>query len=387
LKPPEFYSGREQTYLKHYFLENYLERLVWNVSSFAKEFVYFDGFAGPWRSEDEDFEDTSPVIAIRKLSEVRLRLGQKGRLLKIRCIFVESDRNAFQDLQRAIRAAKDVSVETKHSSFIDALPTILPSLGNAFTLTFIDPTGWTGFPLQRLRPLLERRSGEVIVNFMFDFINRFIEAPQPKLEESLNDLFGGPGWKVLLEREDREAAILDFYRERLRTSGNLRYVTATRIRKPQHDRAYFHLVYATGHPKGLVEFRRVEQSAAEEDEKGRLHRQQLERTRKTGTGELFTVEQTMESGLRSYAAEREARLAEARALLRALLRTRVSAPWDDVLPALLEIPLVWDEDVKALVQSEQTAGRLKLEGLAPKERVPKLKKGHRLLTVPGPEDS
>ena len=387
MKPPEFYRGREQTYLKHYFLENYLERLVWNVGSFAKEFVYFDGFAGPWRSKDEDFEDTSPVIAIRKLSEVRLRLGQIGRWVKIRCIFVESNRSAFQDLQRAIRVAKDISVETTRSSFIDALPTILPSLGNAFTLTFIDPTGWTGFPLQLLRPLLERRSGEVIVNFMFDFINRFIEAPQPELEKSLNDLFGGPGWKVLLEREDREAAILDFYRERLRTSGNLRYVTATRIRKPQHDRAYFHLVYATGHPKGLVEFRRVEQSAAEEEEKGRLHRQQLERTRKTGTGELFTVEQTMESGLRLYAAEREARLAEARTHLRTLLRTQGSAQWDDVLPALLEIPLVWDGDVKDLVQSEQTAGRLKIEGLASKERVPKLRKGHRLLAVPGSEDS
>lgn len=34
MKPPEFYRGREQTYIKHFFLEKYLERVAWNISSF-----------------------------------------------------------------------------------------------------------------------------------------------------------------------------------------------------------------------------------------------------------------------------------------------------------------------------------------------------------------
>ncbi len=53
MKPPEFYRGREQTYLKHFFLEKYLERVAWNILSFRDEFVYVDGFSGPWKSEDE----------------------------------------------------------------------------------------------------------------------------------------------------------------------------------------------------------------------------------------------------------------------------------------------------------------------------------------------
>lgn len=385
MRPVNFYQDREQTFLKHYFLENYLGRLVWNIGSFADEFVYFDGFAGPWRSDDDAFEDTSPVIAIRKLIEVKQGLASRGKRLNVRCFFVESDPNAYPDLQRAVQVAEDISVETMNCSFIEALPSVLGKLGRAFTLTFIDPTGWTGFPMNALIPLLQRRSGEVLINFMFDFINRFIEAPQPELERSLNDLFGGPGWRVLLERPNREDAILDFYRDRVRRAGCLRYVTATRIKKPTQGRTYFHLVYATGHAKGLVEFHKVEQKAAEEEEKARLYRAREKRLRTTGTGELFSVEQTMEGGGRSYAGERETRLAQARTWLQQALQDRKVIRWDDALPGMLEIPMVWEQDAKAIVKAEREAGRLEVDGLGPKERVPKLGKGHRLLAVTGSE--
>jgi hypothetical protein len=52
VKPAEHYRGREQTYLKHFFLERYLERVAYKVGSFAPEFVYVDGFSGPWKTED-----------------------------------------------------------------------------------------------------------------------------------------------------------------------------------------------------------------------------------------------------------------------------------------------------------------------------------------------
>jgi hypothetical protein len=51
VKSPEYYRGREQTYLKHFFLERYLERVAYNIGWSAPEFVYVDGFSGPWRSE------------------------------------------------------------------------------------------------------------------------------------------------------------------------------------------------------------------------------------------------------------------------------------------------------------------------------------------------
>jgi len=79
MKSPEFYRGREQTYLKHFFLEKYLERVAWNILSFRDEFVYVDGFSGPWKSEDEALEDTSFMIALNQLRKVRQGLKERGR--------------------------------------------------------------------------------------------------------------------------------------------------------------------------------------------------------------------------------------------------------------------------------------------------------------------
>jgi len=100
MKSIDPYRQREQTYLKHFFLERYLERVGFNICSFKKDFVYVDGFSGPWKSRDEEFEDTSFMIAIRELRKVREGITlQGGRPPIIRCVFVEKEAKAFRELQ------------------------------------------------------------------------------------------------------------------------------------------------------------------------------------------------------------------------------------------------------------------------------------------------
>lgn len=103
MKSPEYYKGREQTYLKHFFLERYLERVAYNIGSFANEFVYVDGFSGPWKSENEALDDTSFMIAIQKLRQVREGLAKVGRTPKIRCMFVEKESGPYRALEAAVR--------------------------------------------------------------------------------------------------------------------------------------------------------------------------------------------------------------------------------------------------------------------------------------------
>ena len=50
MKEHGYYKGREQTYLKHFFLEKYLDRVAHKILSFQNDFVYVDGFSGPWKS-------------------------------------------------------------------------------------------------------------------------------------------------------------------------------------------------------------------------------------------------------------------------------------------------------------------------------------------------
>jgi hypothetical protein len=80
---PDHYRGREQTYVKHLFLDNYLERVAWVTLAAGhgwQEFVYLDGFSGPWKSKGKGFDDTSVAIALRKLTEVRDGLERSNDL-------------------------------------------------------------------------------------------------------------------------------------------------------------------------------------------------------------------------------------------------------------------------------------------------------------------
>ena len=154
MKPPEFYRGREQTYLKHFFLEKYLERVAWNILSFRDEFVYVDGFSGPWKSEDEALEDTSFMIALNQLRKVRQGLKERGRNVRMRCFFNDNHESAYRDLANAVSAVDDIEIKALCRDFEDVVPEIVDYVGSSFSLTFIDPTGWTGFGLQKIGSLL-----------------------------------------------------------------------------------------------------------------------------------------------------------------------------------------------------------------------------------------
>ena len=187
------------------------------------------------------------------------------------------------------RHVTDTQIETLNGEFEHSIPQVLKFVGKAFSLVFIDPTGSTGFGLKQITPILQHRPGEVLVNFMFDYINRFLDDPRPDIAASFAELFGGPGWETAVRSAvRREDAIVDLYKERMRAAGGFAHVTSTRILKPTHDRSYFYLVYGTRHFKGLVEFREVERKAVDEQERVRLAAKQENREARTGQTELFT---------------------------------------------------------------------------------------------------
>lgn len=368
MKAVEYYAGREQTYLKHFFLERYLERVAYNIGSFADRFVYVDGFSGPWRSENEDFEDTSFVIAIKKLREVIEGLSQIGRRPAVRCLFIEADAERFAALESAVGDVTDLTVCSLNGDFEHIIPDVLKFVGDDFALTFIDPTGWTGFGLHRIAPLLRHR-GEVIVNFMFDHINRFLDHPEPEVAATFDELFGGPGWADAVEAGPRrEERIVDLYRERLRGAGSFDHVTSTRVLKPTSDRAYFYLVYGTRHPKGLLEFRNVERKAVEEQERVRLEAKQQHRVARSSQTELFGAADI--GGTSPYQSEKNLRLDAARDLLRELMSDRAKISYEDARAAVLELPLVWEPDLKDLILKLRSGGEVEIEGMTARQRRP-----------------
>lgn len=223
---PESYRGREQTFIKHLFLRNYLERVALNILSKRDAFVYVDGFSGPWRTKDQNYKDTSFSIAIAQLRRVRDIYAERGERKRVRCLFVERNRTAFRLLedtvQRESQADPDIDIKALNGEFETLIPDVMQFIGTSFSLAFIDPSGWTGFDPRKIGPVLRHKPGEVIVNLMYDHINRFLHDEMATTRASYEALFGDPSWRDLL-RDDltREEAIIELYRQRLRHVGNL----------------------------------------------------------------------------------------------------------------------------------------------------------------------
>lgn len=336
MEPAASYSGREQSYLKHFVLEKYLERLAYNVFKFADEIVYVDGFCGPWRSEDDGYCDTSFHIASHKLNEISKSLGKKAR-----AVFIEHDRERFESLQRATQRTP-IESQVLQGSFEELIPQIIKIVGNSFAFYFVDPTGWKGVPLRKLRPLLANRNAELLINFMYDYVNRFLESEN--VRKSIVDFFGGPVEGIKTGTE-RESSILDLYRNRLREEGRHALATSTRIRKPLESRAYFHLVYVTHHVKGLVEFKNVVERLAPEE----LDAWAIAKT----TQDEAAGQQSLFGGLpASKVPVKDPRTPVFKATVDQVCDRLLSAglpkfeTWGDVQEALLQAPDVWNGDVE-----------------------------------------
>ncbi|MEO7145420.1 MAG: three-Cys-motif partner protein TcmP [Bryobacteraceae bacterium] len=369
MQSPDYYRNKEQTYLKHFFLEKYLETVAFHIGYTQGEFIYVDCFSGPWQSADEEFADTSIRISLDRLNYVREGLAAKERYPDIRAVFIEKSAEAFTALQRALRThGHAVRTVAFPGTFEENIPGILREVGSAFAFFFIDPKGWTGFAMEEIRPILLHEPGEVMVNFMYDFVNRFLNFPSEANEESLDRLFGTPRWREIRGVADRETASVNLYMEQLRAAGAFTYVTSTRILKPLSDRAYFHLIYATRNPKGILKFRDVEKKIFTEQETVGDTAQREDREARSRQREIvFAPAGELPH---SRQAERAGQLHKAEAKIRELVRQGPLA-YETLQPLILELPLVWNTDLNKILMVAHRNAQLVIQGLGPRQRSPK----------------
>jgi three-Cys-motif partner protein len=356
------YEGREQSQFKHDFLKKYLSKLLFIIlqSESANEFVYVDGFAGPWKSKSNTFDDTSAAIALQEMEKVRAHFFEKtGRRIAMKAIFVEEDPEAFGKLKLLVSSFPAIAVDAFQGRFEDYIDEISRRCGSAFSFAFIDPTGWTGFSREKLKKLLSRR-GETIVNFMHDYINRFLSHPNDNVRGSFGGLFSDPEAVSVRAREIHDSAekaeyLVDAYREELKTAGSYRYAAATCIYKPNADSPYFFLVFGTRHKKGLEVFRDVERSSSIFQEKIRTDLKRSNREQQTGHGDLLSkVEEVWPNkALNKIAASNAKRL---ELTLLDELRVNGLFMFSEILPRCLELRLISRSTVSATLQRLREKG-------------------------------
>lgn len=286
----EQYKGREQAWVKHQFLESYLEALLFKVGSFSNDIVYVDGFAGPWKSVGEKFEDTSFGRALQKIATARAKLAERGRNVRIRAILVEADPEAYERLKTATAMYPAEDVVTLSGRFLDKRDEIKALLGSAFAFFFVDPLGWK-VDLATLGELLRHPNSEVVYNFMFDFANRFLG--HTPVENSFDELFVGQDWRSALEAADptvRKEAVLAAFTGALASVGRYKFCLAAEVSQVERDRPLYALVYGTRHWAGLYAFRDAQVRALKEQAVIRQAVRQGRDSERTGQVSLFGPE-------------------------------------------------------------------------------------------------
>lgn len=256
----EQYQGREQSFIKHEFLTQYLQAAAYKtLQGRSSTFNFVDAFAGPWSTTTDDCSDASFDQALRTLEAVRADLGKNGiAKLKIRFCFCEKRPDAVARLREYATNHSQFQIHVFPGSFEGNLDDIAKACPDGFTFTFIDPTGWD----IRSAPIfafLKKMKGELLLNFMAEHVNR--HAGYSQVAASFGRFLADPDWKdefdALPTHLTNEERVLTLLKRKIKSSGAATYLPDMTILKPRQNRRKMRLVLGTHSLRGVEVFRDV----------------------------------------------------------------------------------------------------------------------------------
>jgi len=254
---------------------------------------YIDCFAGPWQEDSDQMHDTSIAISLRIMNNCQAKLAEMGRKIKFAALYIEKNKSAYDKLVDFLQLDEWKRIETKalHGDFYNLRNAICEwCSNNSFAFFFIDPTGWKHVvEIETLKPLLQRKKSEYLINFMFDFILR--THTQEAFESDMQKIFGIVPETNVMEPEEREKYLIRLYRNSLKQEA-ARYneepwSARVRVLYPSKDRTFFDLIYLTRHPLGIKAFMEESEKVDIIQKRVRAKTKQQKRIEKSGQLELF----------------------------------------------------------------------------------------------------
>jgi len=251
---------------KHEILRRYFEAWLPILANSNGRVVYIDGFAGP--GEYSQGEDGSPVIVLKAARDHKYRTTSE-----LCCLFVEDKKDRYDHLKSVLSALtppvpSNIKFEAVNKTFDEQMSQTLDGITSekkvlAPTLAFIDPFGFKHTPFKTISRLMQQPKCEVLINFMYEEINRFLSLPD--YAATFDELFGTPEWRdaiSLSTPDERVRAIHDVYLKQLKTIGE--YARSFQMINMGNRVDYF-LFFVTNNPLGL---QRMKESMWKVDPKG-----------------------------------------------------------------------------------------------------------------------
>jgi three-Cys-motif partner protein len=239
------------TAAKHKILRNYLDAWFPILAMGNGRIVYLDGFSGP--GQYSSGEPGSPIIALKSALAHGDRL--KGELV---FFFIEEDKARAKHLDGEVKKLNlpsnfVISIEVGEfaKSFGKTLDAIEKGgLKLAPTFALIDPFGFSGLPYALIKRLLSHAKCEVLITFMADSINRWLEHPDDNIKSHIVETFGTEQAVTVAQGlGDRIPALRNLYFEQLRKVA--RFVRYFEMRKRDH-RVVYYLFFASNNTLGHI---------------------------------------------------------------------------------------------------------------------------------------
>ncbi len=239
----------EQTQVKHKVLESYAK--IWiSKLGYKQNTLFFDchGGCGAYISEDGNLSYGSSIIVKNIADEI-----SKKRNTKTGIYYCELLKKNYENFLDVVNDCGNPRIVSYNKPFEDVIAdTTVSKYYNKYpTLFLVDPFGYK-FCIDNLSLLMKGHGNEIILNFMFDFINRFLS--NASLETTYNNFFGSDKWKEALsmKEKEREDFLVKIFREKMKEITKAKYVFPYRLCYPDKDQTYYYLFHATNHIDGIT---------------------------------------------------------------------------------------------------------------------------------------
>lgn len=236
-----FWEYEAQTKIKHFVFQEYFDKWVKILGRWNK-LNYFDCHAGCGAYiENDDIYYGSPILATEVI--------EKNLNRDVNIVIIEQDKRNIENIKKVFHfknlKTKPTIIEGDFDKTInDILDETQYNLNPTFF--FIDPFGFK-IKYATLKRIMSIPKSEILLNFMFTQINRFLIDD---LETTLNNLFGCEDWKEVpnLRKHEREQAIINLYRMQLKKFAD--FVFPYRVCFSDKSRTYYYLFHLSNHCKG-----------------------------------------------------------------------------------------------------------------------------------------
>jgi three-Cys-motif partner protein len=257
---------KEQTKVKHELLKQYIDPwmiiLFNNQAKYKKQelLLYFDGFSGPGVYYTDNTRSItcpgSPII-VAEIANKHI-MDRPRRQVTMFCI--DNDKACVDMLSQELSKLNVYHQrwEVHHSEFDEKIHELLDEIENSPLYDqpmffFIDPFGYTGYPMNTLKRVLKYQRVELFINFMIYDIIRFCE--QGQFASKLIDQFGDDEFeqvKIIENAEEKQVYIINLYCESLKRLAKADYVMPFRVNTSgQKTRPRYYLIHVSKNLKAL----------------------------------------------------------------------------------------------------------------------------------------